>query len=243
MEDKEILRLEDVNKYYGDLHVLKDVNLEVDEGDAWVIIGPSGSGKSTLLYCVNALEPIQDGKIYFQGQSLEKFNTRQVRESIGIVFQQFNLFPHLDILDNITIAPRKVKGFSKRKSKEQAINLLRKVGLEHKKDSYPHELSGGQQQRVAIARALAMEPEIMLYDEVTSALDPELIHGVLQVMQDLLEEGMTSIIVTHEIPFARESADFCLFMEGGSVVERGPTKEVLVDPSKNRTKEFLDKVL
>jgi len=215
MAGRRILELKNINKYYDNVPVLKDVNLVVEEGDVWAIIGPSGSGKSTMLYCINSLEPIQGGEIIFQGKKLSEYDKLEIHESIGIIFQNYNLFPQ----------------------------LLEKVGLAHKKDAFPHELSGGQAQRIAIARSLAMEPKIMLYDEVTSALDPELVQGVLEVIKDLVEEGMTSLIVTHEIPFARECTDYCLFMDDGKVGESGPTKEMLKNPKNARTKEFLQKVL
>jgi len=243
MAGKKILELKNVNKYYGNLHVLQDVNLVVEEGDVWAIIGPSGSGKSTMLYCINSLEPIQGGEIIFQGKKLSDYNKLEIHESIGIIFQNYNLFPHLSVLDNITLAPYKVKKKSLSECRKKAIELLEKVGLAHKKDAFPHELSGGQAQRIAIARSLAMEPKIMLYDEVTSALDPELVQGVLEVIKELVKEGMTSLIVTHEIPFARECTDYCLFMEEGKVGERGPTKQLLQNPKNVRTKKFLEKVL
>lgn len=238
-----ILELKNVNKHFGDFHVLRDITLSIEKGDVWAIIGPSGSGKSTLLYCINALEPIQKGEILYNGKSIKKYKKSEIHEHIGIVFQSFNLFPHLNVLENIMLAPRKVKGMSKDKCERKAIELLEKVGLEEKKDAFPHELSGGQSQRIAIARSLAMEPEIMLYDEVTSALDPELVHSVLGVIADLVEEGMTSLIVSHEIPFAKECADYCLLMAEGEIVEYGPVKEVLDSPKEERTKEFLNKVL
>ena len=243
MAGKRILELKIVNKRYDNVPVLKDVNLVVEEGDVWAIIGPSGSGKSTMLYCINSLEPIQSGEIIFQGKKLTDYNKLEIHESIGIIFQNYNLFPHLSVLDNITLAPYKVKKKSLNQCRKKAIELLEKVGLAHKKDAFPHELSGGQAQRIAIARSLAMEPKIMLYDEVTSALDPELVQGVLEVIKDLVREGMTSLIVTHEIPFARECTDYCLFMDDGKIGESGPTKQLLKNPKNARTKEFLEKVL
>ena len=243
MAGKPILELKNINKYYDNVHVLKDVSLTVEQGDAWAIIGPSGSGKSTMLYCINSLEPIQGGEIFFQGKKLSEYNKLEIHESIGIIFQNYNLFPHLTVLDNITLAPHKVKKIPMNQCRKKAIKLLEKVGLAHKKDAFPHELSGGQAQRIAIARSMAMEPKIMLYDEVTSALDPELVQGVLEVIRDLVREGMTSIIVTHEIAFARECTDYCLFMNDGEAEEIGPTKEVLNNPKNARTKEFLQKVL
>ena len=243
MAGKRILELKNVNKRYDNVPVLKDVNLVVEEGDVWAIIGPSGSGKSTMLYCINSLEPIQSGEIIFQGKKLTDYDKLEIHESIGIIFQNYNLFPHLSVLDNITLAPYKVKKKSLNQCRKEAIELLEKVGLSHKKDAFPHELSGGQAQRIAIARSLAMEPKIMLYDEVTSALDPELVQGVLEVIKDLVREGMTSLIVTHEIPFARECTDYCLFMDDGKIGESGPTKQLLKNPKNARTKEFLEKVL
>ncbi len=243
MARKRILELKNVNKYYDNVPVLKDVNLVVEEGDVWAVIGPSGSGKSTMLYCINSLEPIQSGEIIFQGKKLSDYDKLEIHESIGIIFQNYNLFPHLTVLDNITLAPYKVKKIPMNQCREKAIGLLEKVGLAHKKDAFPHELSGGQAQRIAIARSMAMEPKIMLYDEVTSALDPELVQSVLEVIRDLVREGMTSIIVTHEISFARECTNYCLFMNDGKAEEVGPTKEVLNNPKNARTKEFLQKVL
>ena len=243
MGGKRILELKNVNKYYDNDHVLKDFNLIVEQGDVWAIIGPSGSGKSTMLYCINSLEPIQSGEIFFQGKKLSEYTKLEIHESIGIIFQNYNLFPHLTVLDNLTLAPYKVKKIPMNQCRKKAVELLEKVGLTHKKDAFPHELSGGQTQRIAIARSLAMDPKIMLYDEVTSALDPELVQSVLEVIRDLAIEGMTSIIVTHEIAFARECTDYCLFMNDGKVEEIGSTKEVLNNPKNIRTKEFLEKVL
>jgi ABC-type polar amino acid transport system ATPase subunit len=243
MGGKRILELKNVNKYYDNNHVLKDVNLIVEQGDVWAIIGPSGSGKSTMLYCINSLEPIQSGEIFFQGKKFSEYTKLEIHESIGIIFQNYNLFPHLTVLDNVTLAPYKVKKIPMNQCRKKAVELLEKVGLAHKKDAFPHELSGGQAQRIAIARSLAMEPKIMLYDEVTSALDPELVQDVLEAIRDLAREGMTSLIVTHEIPFARECTDYCLFMNDGKLEESGLTKEVLNNPKNVRTKEFLQKVL
>jgi len=243
MGGKRILELKNVNKYYGNNHVLKDVNLIVEHGDVWAIIGPSGSGKSTMLYCISFLEPIQSGEIFFQGKKFSEYAKLEIHESIGIIFQNYNLFPHLTVLDNVTLAPYKVKKIPMNQCRKKAVELLEKVGLAHKKDAFPHELSGGQAQRIAIARSLAMEPKIMLYDEVTSALDPELVQDVLEVIKDLAREGITSLIVTHEIPFARECTDYCLFMNNGKLEESGLTKEVLNNPKNVRTKEFLQKVL
>jgi arginine/lysine/histidine transport system ATP-binding protein len=240
---EKILEVKNANKYYGKLHVLKDINLSIKQGEVWAIIGPSGSGKSTLLYCISALETIKSGSIYFKNRNISEYNLRQIHELIGIVFQSYNLFPHLNVLDNIILAPNKVKGIKKKICKERALELLKKVGLEDKKNAFPHELSGGQAQRIAIARSLAMEPEIMLYDEVTSALDPELVHGVLDVISELVDEGMTSLLVTHEIPFAKESADYIVFMADGKCIEWGPAKELLANPQNERTIEFLEKVL
>jgi len=243
MGGKQILELKNVNKYYDSNHVLKDINLIVEQGDVWAIIGPSGSGKSTMLYCINSLEPIQSGEIFFQRKKLSEYTKLEIHESIGIIFQNYNLFPHLTVLDNVTLAPYKVKKIPMNQCRKKAVELLEKVGLAHKKDAFPHELSGGQAQRIAIARSMAMEPKIMLYDEVTSALDPELVQDVLEVIRDLAREGMTSLIVTHEIPFARECTDYCLFMDNGKLEESGLTKEVLYNPKNVRTKEFLQKVL
>jgi len=239
------LVFEDVNKYFGENHVLKDINLEVEDGQVVVIVGPSGSGKSTLLRCTNRLEEIQSGDIRLEGLSLADpdMDINVLRQRIGMVFQSFNLFPHKTAIENITMAPRKVKDVSKKQAEETAHRLLEDVGLGGKENSYPHQLSGGQQQRVAIARALAMNPHVMLFDEVTSALDPELVGEVLNVMRDLADEGMTMLVVTHEMGFAREVGDRIVLMADGAKVEEGPPSQFFDNPETERAKQFLSKFL
>ena len=236
-----VVRLEGVRKSFGDNLVLDGIDLSVATGEVLVVIGPSGSGKSTLLRCVNLLEPIDSGRIYFEGQELTKkgVSLPDVRQRIGIVFQQFNLFPHLRVMDNLTLAARRIKKMPRREAEQRAEELLAQVGLEDKARSYPHQLSGGQQQRVAIARALVMRPHVMLFDEVTSALDPELVGEVLVVMRDLARDGMTMLVVTHEMQFAREVGDRLIFMDEGRIVEQGRPLEVLDRPREERTKRFL----
>ena len=234
-----------VNKYFGSLHVLKDVDLEIARGEVVVICGPSGSGKSTLLRCINKLEPIASGEIVVDGVNLNE-GTRSItrlRAEIGMVFQQFNLYPHLTVSQNIALAPTLVRGMSKREAKELAHNLLEKVGILDKEKYYPAQLSGGQQQRVAIARALAMQPKMILFDEPTSALDPEMIQEVLDVMINLAREGMTMVVVTHEMGFARGVAHRVVFMESGRIVEEGSPSVFFERPSDPRTKRFLSKIL
>ena len=239
------MRLEGVRKRFGDLVVLDGIDLSVAAGEVLVVIGPSGSGKSTLLRCVNLLEPIQDGAIYFEGEEITRkgVDVSSVRQRIGIVFQQFNLFPHLRVLDNLTLAARRIKKQRRADAEKRALELLARVGLEEKARQYPHQLSGGQQQRVAIARALMMEPHVMLFDEVTSALDPELVGEVLVVMRDLAQSGMTMLVVTHEMQFAREVGDRVVFMDGGKIVEQGNPKDVLDNPQEERTRKFLWRTL
>ena len=238
-----IVEMQHIHKSFGPVHVLKDFNLNLREGEKVVIIGPSGSGKSTVLRCINRLEPIQSGQILFEGQAItEKTNLSVLRTKIGMVFQRFNLFPHKNVLENVIEAPVVVKGMAKTEAQQLAIRLLDRVGLADKRDSYPKELSGGQQQRVAIARALAMNPQIMLFDEPTSALDPELVEEVLQVMKRLAEEGMTMIVVTHEMGFAREVADRVLFMDQGIVIEEGTPKDIFENPVQERTRSFLKRI-
>lgn len=244
-----------VQKSFGDLRVLRGINLEVNPGEVVCIIGPSGSGKSTLLRCLNRLERITEGEIYIEdelmekrkdGKDLEKINAQKLQNlccDLGMVFQNFNLFPHLTVLNNVTIAPKIVRKRDPKEIEARAIDLLTMVGLEDKKDEYPIRLSGGQQQRVAIARALAMDPKIMLFDEPTSALDPELVGEVLGTMQELANDGMTMIIVTHEIGFAREVADRVIFMDEGVICEQGTPQEVLLNPREERTQSFLNKIL
>ena len=240
-----LLEFDQVNKYFGQTHVLKDIDLEIDEQEVAVVIGPSGSGKSTLLRCTNRLEEIQSGEIRLDGVPLTDpdADINRLRQRIGMVFQSFNLFPHKTALENVALAPIKVKGVSPEQAKADARDLLERVGLGAQTGSYPSQLSGGQQQRVAIARALAMDPEVMLFDEVTSALDPELVGEVLEVMRDLADEGMTMMVVTHEMGFAREVADTITLMADGEIVERTPPKEFFDQPTTERGQQFLSKLL
>ena len=240
-----MLSIEHLKKSYDDNLILDDINLEVHQGEVIVLVGPSGCGKSTMLRCINALEPIQGGEIKLNGEKIDPKNKNiaELRQKIGMVFQQFNLFPHLTVLDNITLAPIKVKKMPKAEAEKLARELLNKVGLADKEDSYPAQLSGGQQQRIAIARALAMQPDIMLFDEPTSALDPEMVREVLDVMKSLADEGMTMVIVTHEMGFAKEVADRVLFVDGGQILEDGTPVQVFDAPSSDRTKLFLSKIL
>ncbi|OAB44090.1 amino acid ABC transporter ATP-binding protein [Paenibacillus antarcticus] len=233
----------DLHKSFGSQAVLKQINMKVLHQEVVVIIGPSGSGKSTFLRCLNLLEQPQSGQILIEGQSLMDPNIQisTIRTEVGMVFQQFNLFPHMKVIDNITIAPIQVRKWSVEKARSKAIELLAKVGLSEKANVYPDSLSGGQAQRVAIARALAMEPKIMLFDEPTSALDPEMVGEVLAVMKDLAKEGMTMVIVTHEMDFAREVSDRVLFMEQGMIVEEGTPEEIFERPTHERTKSFLSR--
>lgn len=239
-EVREMIRIENLNKSFGDLHVLKDINMTVYESDVVCLLGSSGSGKSTLLRCLNFLEKKDSGSIVVEGEQIEiaTHNINEVRQKIGMVFQHFNLFPHKTVLENIIEAPIMVKRISKDIAKKEALALLTKVGLEDKADVYPNKLSGGQKQRVAIARALAMKPDIMLFDEPTSALDPELVGEVLTTMKELAEEGMTMIIVTHEMSFAREVADWIFFMHEGNILEKGTPTQIFENPTEERTREF-----
>ena len=234
-----------LRKCYGELEVLKKIDIEVTEGEVLCLIGPSGSGKSTLLRCLNRLEKSNGGEIWINGQNLENknLNINKLRESIGMVFQHFNLFSNLNILDNITLAPVELKKMSKQQAEEKAYQLLDRVGLKDKAKVFPSQLSGGQKQRVAIARALEMSPDIMLFDEPTSALDPEMVGEVLEVMKQLAEDGMTMVIVTHEMGFAREVADKVIFMDDGYIVEEGTPDEIFKHPKEKRTIDFLNKVL
>ena len=234
-----------LSKAFGELEVLKDINAEIKEGEVVCIIGPSGSGKSTFLRCINQLETANKGAIYYDGNLVtdRQYDIRKLHREVGMVFQRFNLFPHKTVLQNVILAPLKLKMGTKEELKELGMELLRKVGLENKANEYPRNLSGGQQQRVAIARALAMKPRVLLFDEPTSALDPELVGEVLKVMKQLAEEGMTMIVVTHEMGFAREVSDRVIFMEGGYVVEEGDPREMFVNPKNERTREFLARVL
>lgn len=232
-------------KSFDELGVLRGVNLEVQEGEVVCLIGPSGSGKSTLLRCLNRLEEASEGEIVVDGFTItdKKININKVRENIGMVFQQFNLFSHLTVLKNITLAPLECKKMTPEEAEKTALSLLRRVGLEDKANAYPRQLSGGQQQRVAIARALAMNPDIMLFDEPTSALDPEMVGEVLEVMKELARDGMTMIVVTHEMGFARDVADRVVFMSDGVITEAGTPEEIFTSPKNARTKEFLSRVL
>ena len=240
-----VVQLEGVRKSFGDHLVLDGIDLSVVAGEVLVIIGASGSGKSTLLRCVNLLEPVDSGRILLEGVELNAkgADVSGVRQRIGIVFQQFNLFPHLRVIDNITLAARRIRKVPKREAEERGLDLLRRVGLEEKARQHPHQLSGGQQQRVAIARALMMEPHVMLFDEVTSALDPELVGEVLLVMKDLADSGMTMLVVTHEMQFAREVGDDLIFIDEGRIVEQGRPAEVLDQPKEQRTQRFLRRSL
>ena len=236
---------QDVRKRYGRLEVLKGISGRVDSGEAVVVCGPSGSGKSTLLRCINRLESIDGGQVFVFGRAVHDpgTNVNELRTQIGMVFQQFNLFPHLTVVENITLAPQKVRGATRGEAEEVAHRLLERVGIPDKAAAYPGQLSGGQQQRVAIARGLAMQPRIMLFDEPTSALDPEMIKEVLDVMRRLAEDGMTMVVVTHEMGFAREVASRVLFMDGGVVVEEAPPAQFFTNPVHERTRQFLGKIL
>jgi len=243
-----IVRMEQINKHFGSLHVLKDVSLTVESGEVVVIIGASGSGKSTLIRCINGLEEFQSGHIEVDGDELLPHgkNSRAlqtIRTEVGMVFQQFNLFPHLSVLDNVTLAPMKVRGYSRAEATKTAQRLLNRVGIADQANKFPAQLSGGQQQRVALARALAMEPRLMLFDEPTSALDPEMIGEVLDAMRELAREGMTMVIVTHEMGFAREVADRVIFIHQGEITEQAPPDELFDNPQHERTRSFLSRIL
>ena len=246
VEDKQCkIHVTNLKKNFGKLEVLKDISVDVQEGEVVVLLGPSGSGKSTLLRCLNQLETATSGKIIIDGHDVTDKHTdiNKVRENIGMVFQHFNLFNHLTVLDNMTLAPVHLKLMNKEEARTEALRLLERVGLADKADAFPSQLSGGQKQRVAIARALEMKPDIMLFDEPTSALDPEMVGEVLAVMKELARDGMTMVVVTHEIGFAREVADRVIFMEGGYIVEQGTPEEVINNPKEPRTIDFLSKVL
>ena len=240
-----MIKVENLHKYYDKLEVLKGIDYEIKEKEVVCVIGPSGSGKSTFLRCINLLEEITHGAIYIDGVKVNdpKTDINEIRTEVGMVFQQFNLFPHMTVLDNITMAPMLIRKMSKPDAEKLALDLLDKVGLRAKADNYPQQLSGGQQQRVAIARALAMKPKVMLFDEPTSALDPEMVNEVLDVMKQLAHEGMTMVVVTHEMGFAREVADRVVFMDGGYIVEEGDPEQLFGNPQNDRTKAFLGKVL
>ena len=240
-----MIHVNNLHKSFGKNDVLKGINEHIKKGEVVVVIGPSGSGKSTFLRCLNLLEEPTSGEIVFEGNSItdKKVDINKIREKMGMVFQQFNLFPHKTVLENLTIAPIKVKGISKAEAEKKAFELLERVGLTDKAKAYPSSLSGGQKQRIAIARALAMEPDVMLFDEPTSALDPEMVGEVLSVMKDLAKDGMTMVVVTHEMGFAREVGDRILFMDGGKIIEEGTPKEIFENPKNSRTIDFLSKVL
>lgn len=240
-----LIRIENLHKYFGKNEVLKGIDLRIEQGEVLVIIGPSGSGKSTLLRSMNLLEEPTKGRITFEGIDItdKKNDIFKMREKMGMVFQQFNLFPNMTVLENITLSPIKTKGLSTSEAEQKAYELLEKVGLLEKANAYPASLSGGQQQRIAIARGLAMDPDVLLFDEPTSALDPEMVGEVLTVMQDLARSGMTMAIVTHEMGFAKEVADRVIFMDGGVIVEEGSPKNLFENPQETRTKDFLSKVL
>lgn len=244
-EQKPIIRICDLHKYFGDNQVLRGINLDILPGEKVVILGPSGSGKSTMLRCINALEEATSGHIYVNDVDITSPSTdiNKVREHLGMVFQRFNLWPHKTALENVALAPKLVSKVDKASAEKKALEMLKRVGLADKANAYPASLSGGQQQRVAIARGLAMEPRAMLFDEPTSALDPELVGEVLKVMTDLAKSGMTMVVVTHEINFAREVADRVIFMDGGVIVEQGKPEDVLMRPKEERTKTFLKRVL
>ena len=240
-----MLRVHHLSKKFGDLEVLKDINVTIEEGEVVCVIGPSGSGKSTFLRCINQLEIPSGGSVRYHGKNLmdSAYDIRKFREEVGMVFQRFNLFPLKTVIENIMLAPVLTKHISKIEARQKAMELLKKVGLEEKADVYPHTLSGGQQQRVAIARALAMEPKALLFDEPTSALDPELVGDVLEVMKSLAKEGMTMIVVTHEMGFAKDVADRVIFMADGYIVEEGKPEDIFTAPKEERTQSFLSRVL
>ena len=240
-----MIHVKNLKKSYGKNNVLNGINEHIKKGEVVVIIGPSGSGKSTFLRCLNLLEEPTSGEIIFEGKNITDKNNdiNKTREKMGMVFQHFNLFPHKTVLENITLAPTKVKGLNVEEANKKAMELLKLIGLSDKKDAYPASLSGGQKQRIAIARSLAMEPDVLLFDEPTSALDPEMVGEVLNVMKDLAKKGMTMVVVTHEIGFAREVGDRILFIDGGKILEEGTPEEILNNPKNDRTKDFLSKVL
>ena len=245
MSEAPLVRIHDVNKYYGQNHVLKNINLSVNKGEVIILLGPSGSGKSTLCRTINRLETTSSGTITIDGKDLpqEGRDLAKLRAEVGMVFQSFNLFAHKTILDNVTLGPRKIRKLPKAEAEAEAMKLLAKVGVESQAEKMPAQLSGGQQQRVAIARALAMKPKVMLFDEPTSALDPEMVGDVLGIMRELADEGMTMLVVTHEMAFARDVADRVVFMTDGVVVEEGPAEQVIGNPQHERTKTFLARVL
>ncbi|WP_419207705.1 amino acid ABC transporter ATP-binding protein [Photobacterium leiognathi subsp. mandapamensis] len=239
----EIITFNHVNKWYGDFHALKDINLTIHKGERLVICGPSGSGKSTLIRCINGLEHYDSGEITVTGKTLEPRSLKAIRGKVGMVFQHFNLFPHMTVLDNLTLAPRRALGMSKAEAETLAMQYLERVHIAHQADKFPGQLSGGQQQRVAIARSLCIKPDILLFDEPTSALDPEMIHEVLDVMKELADEGITMVCVTHEMGFARKVADRVVFMDDGEIVEIAPPAKLFDSPEQQRTQSFLKKIL
>ena len=244
MNDKVIIRTENLCKYYGEnIHALDNVSLEINKGEVVVIIGPSGSGKSTLLRSLNLMETATSGRVYFEDTDITDRKVNLHRRKMGMVFQQFNLFPHMNIMGNLTLGPIKLLNKSKAEAEARAMELLKRVGLEDRAESYPSQLSGGQKQRIAIVRALCMEPEVMLFDEPTSALDPEMVGEVLEVMKDLANSGMTMVVVTHEMGFAKEVGDRVLFMDEGIIMEEGTPEEIFSNPQNSRTQAFLSKVL
>ena len=245
MAQAQVIEFRDVHKHFGPLHVLRGITLTVREGEVLVIIGPSGSGKSTLLRTINRLEPIERGTLVVDGIAVHEIDTdvNRLRKRVGMVFQSFNLFPHLTAAENVMLAPTKVHGFPRKQARERALALLAKVGIPEKADVHPARLSGGQQQRVAIARALAMDPKVMLFDEPTSALDAEMIREVLDVMRQLAKEGMTMLVVSHELGFAREASDRVVFMDEGRIIEDTPTADFFVSPKEERARQFLSKVI
>ncbi len=241
---KPLIKVVDLHKSFKDLHVLKGIDLNINKGEVVVIIGPSGSGKSTVLRCLNKLEEATKGEIFFKDISVtnDKNNINEIRQNMGMVFQNFNLFPHMTVLENITLAPIRLKKMTEKEAKDTGLKLLKRVGLSDKANSYPDQLSGGQKQRVAIARALAMSPDLMLFDEPTSALDPEMVGEVLEVIKQLAAEGMTMVIVTHEMNFAKQVADRVIFMDDGIILEEGSPEELFNNPKNQRTQDFLRRV-
>ena len=241
-----LIEFKNVNKYYGDYHALRDINLEIEKGQVVVILGPSGSGKSTLIRTINALEPIDEGTLIVNGHNVTEASAKELvelRKEVGMVFQHFNLYPHKTVLENVTLAPIKVLGISKAEAEKTAEKFLRYVNMWDKKDSYPGRLSGGQKQRVAIARALSMEPDVILFDEPTSALDPEMVGEVLKVMKELADTGLTMLVVTHEMGFAKEVSDRVVFMDKGVIAEEGSPDQIFNNPVQERTREFLKRTL
>ncbi|MGF1702931.1 amino acid ABC transporter ATP-binding protein [Photobacterium makurazakiensis] len=243
MTDTPVISFQNIDKWYGDFHALKDINLSITRGERLVICGPSGSGKSTLIRCINGLEKFNHGQLFICGQPLDSKHLKAIRGTVGMVFQHFNLFPHMTVLENLTLAPRRTLKLSKAEATDLAMKYLERVHIAHQADKYPAQLSGGQQQRVAIARSLCMKPDILLFDEPTSALDPEMIREVLDVMKELAVEGMTMVCVTHEMGFARQVADRVVFMDEGEIVEIAPPAQLFDSPQHPRTQAFLEQIL